>query len=86
MSKDEITYADMALLQQELWDIVSTRIGPEGDQQLLMVSGTLVATAIELYTIMLDDQEISKLLETVRATIPECREKMARKIGTLTLH
>jgi len=82
----EPTKEEMEEFQQELWDLFTQRIGPDTDGHLLMVAGIMIESAIELYTCVLTDEEITRLMHTIIETIPECREKMAKRLGTLTLH
>lgn len=80
------TDEEMREFQQELWDLFTKRIGPEADGHLLMVAGTMIESAVELYTCVLSDEDITRLFKEIIDTIPECREKMAARLGTLTIH
>lgn len=80
------TEEEMEEFQQELWDLFTQRIGPESDGHLLMVAGTMIEAAIELYTLVLTDEEVTRLFKELVETVPECREKMAKRLGTLTIH
>jgi hypothetical protein len=51
-----------------------------------MVAGTMIEAAIELYTLVLTDEEVTRLFKELVETVPECREKMAKRLGTLTIH
>ena len=80
------TDEEMREFQQELWDLFTQRIGPDADGHLLMVAGTMIESAIELYTCILSDEDITRLFHEIITTIPDCREKMAARLGTLTIH
>ena len=47
----------------------------------------MLKTALELYTVILSDDEIENLLDhVVRNAIPQNRAKMTEKLGERTLH
>ena len=81
--KDE----ELQIISQQLWDIVNEHVGPTDSTQLLATSGMMLKTALELYTVILSDEEIENLLDhVVRNAIPQNRAKMSEKLGERTLH
>jgi hypothetical protein len=74
-------------ISQKLWDIVNDHVGPQDPSQLLATSGMMMKVAMELYTVILSDEEIENLLDhIVKTALPENRAKMSQKIGERTLH
>jgi len=77
---------DFQKIQNELWDVVNQHVGPEDQEIILAMSGSMIAIAIELYTVVLTDEDIESLLEAVAKDIPLIRKKMANQIGKRILH
>ena len=77
---------DFQKIQNELWDVVNQHVGPEDQEVILALSGSMMAIAIELYTVVLTDEDIESLLEVVVKDIPRIRKKMGEQIGKRILH
>ena len=77
---------DFAKIQNELWDVVNKHVGPEDQEVILALSGSMMAIAIELYTVLLEDEDIEGILEVVAKDIPKIRKLMTKKMGKRTLH
>ena len=77
---------DFQKIQNELWDVVNQHVGPEDQEVILALSGSMMAIAIELYTVVLTDEDIESLLEAVAKDIPLIRKKMGNQIGKRILH
>ncbi|SVA19731.1 uncharacterized protein METZ01_LOCUS72585 [marine metagenome] len=78
---------ELQIISQQLWDIVNEHVGPTDKTQLLATSGMMLKTALELYTVVLSDEEIENLLDhVVRNAIPKNRAKMSEKLGERVLH
>ena len=81
--KDE----ELQEISRKLWDVVHEHVGPTDSTDLLATSGMMMKTALELYTVILSDDEIENLLDhVVRNAIPQNRAKMTEKLGERTLH
>ena len=81
--KDE----ELQEISRKLWDIVNEHVGPTDKTELLATSGMMLKTAVELYTVILSDDEIENLLDhVVRNAIPQNRAKMTEKMGERVLH
>ena len=81
--KDE----ELQEISRKLWDVVHEHVGPTDSTDLLATSGMMMKTALELYTVVLSDEEIENLLDhVVRNAIPHNRARMAEKLGERTLH
>ena len=81
--KDE----ELQEISRKLWDIVNEHVGPTDKTELLATSGMMLKTALELYTVILSDDEIENLLDhVVRNAIPQNRAKMTEKMGGRVLH
>ena len=77
---------ELQVIQKKLWDIVNEHVGPTDQAQLLGTSGMMLKVALELYTVVLDDEAIEGLLQTVAASIPQNRAKMKSMLGERTVH
>ena len=73
-------------INHELWDVVNKHVGPEDRGVLLALSGSMIKIAIELYTVILEDNDIQSVLQTVAEDITKMRENMQQNIGERTLH
>ena len=77
---------DFRKIQKQLWDVVNQHVGPEDQQVIFALSGTMMAIAIQLYTVILQDEDIEGILEHIANDIPKIREKMSDKMGKRILH
>lgn len=77
---------DFQKIQNQLWDVVNQYVGPEDKETVFALSGTMMAIAMELYTVLLSDEDIEGVLEHVANDIPRLREKMVKRLGKRTLH
>ena len=77
---------DFQKIQNGLWDVVNQHVGPEDQEVILALSGSMMAIAIELYTILLQDEDIEDILEVVAKDIPRIRKNMAKKMSKRILH
>ena len=75
-------------LQKDLYKVIEKYILPDDDMQsLLLTSGVLLKTAIQLYTVgLVDDREVEKILEFAKESIQPLRETTTEMIGERTLH
>ena len=81
--KDE----ELQEISRKLWDIVNEHVGPTDKTELLATSGMMLKTALELYTVILSDDEIENLLDhVVKNALPQNRAKMSEKMGGRVLH
>ena len=49
-------------------------------------SAVLLQTAVELYTVALDDEAIEKIIAITLEDIPLLRERMKKRLGERVLH
>ena len=81
--KDE----ELQEISRKLWDVVHEHVGRTDSTDLLATSGMMLKTALELYTVVLSDEEIENLLEhVVKKALPKNRAKMTEKLGERVLH
>tara|TARA_B100000029_G_scaffold308146_1_gene300811 strand:- start:3675 stop:3929 length:255 start_codon:yes stop_codon:yes gene_type:complete len=73
-------------VHNEVYRIAQERIGPDDPTKVLAVSGVLMKIAIELYTVVLDDDSIVGLLERISEDVPRIRETMEKSLGERVLH
>jgi len=75
-------------LQKDLYTVIEKYVLPDDDMQsLLLTSGVLLKTAIQLYTVgLVDDREVEKILEFAKESIQPLRETTTEMIGERTLH
>ncbi len=73
-------------IQKELWDVVNSHIEPQEVQKVFALSGSMMKIAVQLYTVVLEDEEIETMLSVVKSDIPTIRKTMAEKMGKRVLH
>ena len=73
-------------INNHLWDVVNSHIGPEDKSVVFALSGCMIKTALELYTVILEDEDIIGVLDKVCEDIPKLRANMREQIGERTLH
>ena len=73
-------------VHNEVYKIAQEKIGPDDPTKVLAVSGVLMKIAIELYTVVLDDDSIVGLLERISEDVPRIRETMEKSLGERVLH
>ena len=71
-----MTNEELTKLQQDIFVVVEKYIHPDDVQSLLLTSGVLLKTAIQLYTVgLLDNEEVEKILDFSKSSIEPLREK-----------
>ena len=83
MSIDE---EKVSAFQKDLYDLSSKYILPDRPDSLFMVCGVLLKTCIEMYSSVLSDEEISKILHSAEQSIPMLKEKLERAFKNLIRH
>ena len=83
MSIDEEKVSEF---QKDLYDLSSKYILPDRPDSLFMVCGILLKTCIEMYSSVLSDEEISKILRMAEQSIPMLKEKLERAFKNLIRH
>jgi len=73
-------------IQKELWDVVNSHIEPQEVQKVFALSGSMMKIAVQLYTVVLEDEEIETMLSVVKSDIPTIRKTMTEKMGKRVLH
>jgi len=74
-------------VQRELWTLLDNMLSGEPDiQKLYAASAVLLQTAVELYTVALDDEAIEKIISITLEDIPLLRERMKKRLGERVLH
>ncbi len=84
-----MTDEELIKLQQDLFIVVEKYIHPEDIQSLLLTSGVLLKTAIQLYTVgLVDNAEVEKILDFSKSSIEPLRERTKEMIDieNRTLH
>lgn len=74
-------------INRTIWKTVDSILAgdPEVDE-LYATGAVLLQTAIELYTVALEDEAIEKILNITVDDIPELRERMKKRLGERVLH
>ena len=81
------TDSDLLLqIQKELWDVVNSHIEPQEVQKVFALSGSMMKIAVQLYTVVLEDEEIETMLSVIKSDIPTIRKTMTEKMGKRVLH
>ena len=83
MSVDEEKLTEF---QKELYELSTKYILPNKPDSLFMVCGVLLKTCVEMYSSVLSDEEISKILRSAEQSIPMLKEKLKRAFKNLTFH
>ena len=83
MSIDE---EKVSAFQKELYELSAKYILPNRPDSLYMVCGVLLKTCVEMYSSVLSDEEISKILRSAEQSIPMLKEKLKRAFKNLTFH
>jgi hypothetical protein len=87
MTKEKELEKDQIILQNNIHKLISSYIRPNEPESLLMISGTLFAISMQLYTAMYKSDEVIKdILETAKESLPDIRESIHKELHTLTLH
>ena len=76
-------------LQTEVWKTVDGLFNNDELPQINDVyaaSAVMLQTAIELYTVVLPDEDIARIMELTLETLPDLRERMRKRLGTRVLH
>ena len=84
-----MTDEELIKLQQEVFSVVEKYIQPDDIQSLLLTSGILLKTAIQLYTVgLVDNEEVERILDFAKDSIEPLREKTTEMIDieNRTLH
>ena len=87
MRKEKELEEDQIILQTNVHKLISSYIRPNKPESSLMVSGTLLAISMQLYTAMYKNDEVIKnILENAKESLPDIRESIHKELHTLTLH
>ena len=78
--------AKLRKIHQQLWDIVNEHLGPEDPNAVMMLSGAMLKVCLELYTVVLQDQDIENLLDVTKVDLPRIRANLAGMIGDRVVH
>ena len=81
-----INEEDFLKIQNELWDVVNQYVGTDDTEVIFALSGIMMGIAIELYSILLTDEDIEDILEEVVKDIPKIRKKMIKSLGKKVVH
>jgi len=73
-------------MQNDLWQLANKYIGGEDRSAVLALCGNMMSVCTQLYTVVLRDEDIESLLDTVAKDIPLLRAKMETELSERTLH
>ena len=81
--KDDVEL-EMYELQRKLWELLTPYT--ESNEDVMMSTAVLMKTAIQMYTVVLTDEDIERLLaHYIRDSIPEIRAQFQKQL-TSTVH
>ena len=81
--KDDVEL-EMYELQRKLWELLTPYT--ESNEDVMMSTAVLMKTAIQMYTVVMSDEDIERLLANyISASIPEIREQFQKHL-TSTIH
>lgn len=72
--------------QDELWNLTQKYVGTTDEDSVLATSAMLLKVTMQLYSVVLSDEEIIYLLDHVKNNIPETSKSMKELMGKRTLH
>ena len=72
--------------QRQLYNLCEENISPTEVQTSFMVAGVMMKTAIEIYTSTLDEEDVVKVVDAIKDTIPLVAEKMKNELSEVTYH
>jgi hypothetical protein len=71
--------------QKELWELAEKYIDPENKESVFMCGGAMLHAALQIYTVALDNETITLLIQEALRTLQPLREDLEKKIKR-TLH
>jgi hypothetical protein len=77
---------EMKVIQKKLWDIANEHVGPTDKEDILATGGCMIKVALELYSVILTDEDIMGMLDFIKGNLPTHREQMRDKMGERTVH
>jgi hypothetical protein len=80
------TVDEMKLIQKKLYEIANEHISPTEKESLLATGGCMMKVALELYSVVMNDEDIMGMLEFIKGNLPTHREQMRDKLGDRTVH
>ena len=81
--KDDVEL-EMYELQRKLWELLTPYT--ESNEDVMMSTAVLMKTAIQMYTVVMSDEDIERLLaHYIRDSIPEIRAQFQKQL-TSTVH
>lgn len=74
-------------VQKQIWNLIDRQFAEETSQEQLYVTGAvLLQTAIELYSVILEDDDIQRLFDSATKSIPDLRQRMQDRLGPRVIH
>jgi len=74
-------------IQDTIWDAVDGMFKGNADEsELYATCAVMLQTAIELYSVALDDDMIKRVLDETRNKIPDLRIRMEKRLSNRILH
>ena len=73
-------------MQSDLWDLANKYIGAEDRTAVLALCGNMMSVCMQLYTVVLQDEDIESVVNTVSEDIPLLRAKMESNLGERVIH
>ena len=73
-------------MQSDLWDLANKYLGAEERTAVLALCGNMMSVCMQLYTVVLQDEDIESVLNTVSEDIPLLRAKMESNLGERVIH
>ena len=73
-------------MQSDLWDLANKYLGAEDRTAVLALCGNMMSVCMQLYTVVLQDEDIESVLNTVSEDIPLLRAKMESNLGERVIH
>lgn len=72
--------------QRQLYNLCEENISPTEVTTSYMVAGVMMKTAIEIYISTLNEEDVVKVVDAIKDTIPLVAEKMKNELSEVTYH
>ena len=85
MDRDDLPHREMDELNHKIWNLLETYTSNKDD--LLMSAAVLMKSAVQLYTVVMNDEDIAAILShEIVESIPTLRAKLEDGLYKRTIH
>ena len=73
-------------IQSQFYKVAEANVSPDNRNDLLATAAMMLKVSLELYTVVLDDEAIVKVMEVAANDLPRARNSMSDSLGKATIH